>query len=315
MASIVRRRRVVWFVMLGALLVGMIPFSAAASSHHTATRTPVTFTSTVVEVLDEGEEWVDEAGIFHFRGSIQEEAVTGDITGTATITFNGDFEPVGECTEESCPAFFSFWGRVEVEGEDGGWVGTYVSFGSDVPGEEFFADSLVLRGTGANAHKSIVAQSAGEDEASITFEGVMSTLATPIVGLNTSVRLCADPEDFSFGGGFLSSGAVEGAGGATGEFLVGGGPWTHTYAVAGTLTLTDENGTLTIAFGGGAQDNYAPTFEASHVFGHFVILEGTGDYAELYGSGRFIGTAGGPNPLCESGFGVNASLMGEAHYN
>lgn len=315
MGSILRYRRAGWFVMLLTLLLSAIPLTAAASTHHTATRTDVTFTSTVVEVLDEGEEWVDEAGLFHLRGAVQQEEVSGDISGTAIITFNGDFEPVGECTEDSCPAYFSFWARIEVTGEDGGWVGTYVSFGSDVPGEEFFADSLVLRGTGGNAHNSIVAQSTGEDESSITFEGILSTMATPIVGLNTSVRLCADPEDFSFGGGFLSTGAIEGAGGATGEFLVGGGPWTHTYAVAGTVTLTDEHGTVTIAFSGGVQDNYTETFEASHVFGHFVILEGTGDYAELYGSGRLIGTAGGPNPLCDSGFGVNATLVGEAHYN
>ncbi|CAN5740289.1 hypothetical protein BH23CHL2_BH23CHL2_30080 [soil metagenome] len=314
MAPFLRYRRTVWLAMLVALFGGMIPFSAAASSHHTATRTEVTFTSTVVEVLNEGEEWVDEAGIFHFRGFEQIEEVTGDISGTVIINFNGDFEPVGECTEDACPAYFSFWGRVEVTGEDGGWVGTYVSFGSDVPGEEFFADSLVLRGTGGNAHNSIVAQSTGGDESSITFEGILSTMATPMVALNSSVRLCADPEDFSFGGSYLSSGAIEGHGGATGEFLVGGGPWTHTYAVAGTLTLSDEHGTVTIGFGGGVQDTASPNIFASHAFGHFVILGGTGDYAELYGSGRLIAAAS-DGSTCASGFGVNLSLVGEAHYN
>ena len=301
--------------MVIALLVGMIPLSAGASSHHTATRTEVTFTSTVVEVLNEGEEWVDDAGISHFSGFEQLEELSGDLSGSVIVNLSGDFVPVGECTEESCPAFFSVWGRVVIEGEEGGWVGTFVSIGSDVPDEEFAADSLVLRGTGANAHKSIVAQSTSEDETTITFEGVMSTLATPMVGLNTSVRLCLSPEDFTFGGGFLSSGAVEGHGGATGDFLVGGDQWTHTYAVAGTVTLTDEHGTVTIGLGGGAQDAANPNAFVSHVFGHFMILEGTGEYAELYGSGRLIAAAIEGLETCESGFGVNLSMIGEAHYN
>lgn len=300
--------------MVVALLLSMAPFSALAQNH-VATRTPVAFTSTVVEVIDEGEESVDEAGIFHIRGAMNLEEVTGDISGSLVVTYNVDFQPAGECTEESCPGFFSFWGHVEITGEDGGWEGTYIQVGSDVPGEEFFADSLVLRGTGANAHMSIVAQTVEESEESITFEGMKSTLAKPLTGLNTSVRLCADPEDFSFAGGFLSTGAIEGQGAASGEFLIAGTEWTHSYAAAGTLTLTDAHGSITIAFSGSAQDNYTPAFAASHVWGHFVIVDGTGDYAEFYGSGRLVATAGEPNPLCESSFGVNAQLIGETHFN
>ncbi len=71
---------------------------------------------------------------------------------------------------------------------------------------------------------------------------------------------------------------------------------------------------MTIAFGGGAQDTASPNMFASHVFGHFVILGGTGDYAELYGIGRLIGAAS-DSSTCASGFGVNISLVGEVHDN
>jgi hypothetical protein len=297
-----------------ALVLSVMPLATLAASHHTATRTPVVFTSTVVEVLDPGEEWVDEAGIFHIRGSVQREDVTGDITGTAIVTFNVDFQSIGECTEESCFGYSTAWAHVEVTTEGGGWEGTYVSISQDVPGEEFFADSLVLQGYGANAGMSIVAQSIAGDEESITFEGVLSTIATPVVGLNTTVQLCADPNDFSFAGGFLSRGAVEGSGGATGEFLVAGTEWTHRYAVAGTVTLTDAYGTVTIAFTSGAQDVATFTTFASHVWGHFVIVDGSGAYTELYGHGRLVGTAS-DDATCASGFGVGLSLIGEAHFN
>lgn len=314
MKTRILQRRSLSIGMLIALLVSMVPFAGTAGNHE-ATRTPVTFTSTYVDLVDPGDEWIDAAGIHHFRGAVQQEEASGDISGMVTITFNGDFEPVGECTEDSCQGYFSAWAEIQVTGEEGGWKGTYVQLSSDVEGEGFHVDRLILRGTGANAHRSIYAESVGGDENSITFEGVLSTMALPVVGLNTRVQVCADPEDFSFAGGYLSRGAIEGAGSATLDPLVAGGPWTHTYAVAGTVTLTDEHGSVTIVFGGGAQDNYTEVFQASHFWGHFMILEGTGAYAELYGNGRVIGTAGGPDSTCASGFGVNLSMIGEAHYN
>jgi hypothetical protein len=285
------------------------------AENHDATRTTVTFVSTNVGELAPGEAWFDEAGIFHERGLVLQEEASGDIAGTVIATLNTDAVPIGdECTEESCPGDFITWGHVEITSEDGGWEGTYTSYESSIPGDEFFEDRLVLKGTGANARKSIVAQAVDGDESSITFEGVMSTLATPIVGLNISIRLCADPTDFSFAGGYTSSGAIDGASAAFGEFLVTNGPWTHTYAVSGTFTLTDEHGSVTIAFGADAQDTANPLLFASHVWGHFVIVDGSGAYADLYGSGRIIGGAL-EGSSCASGFGVNAALVGEAHYN
>lgn len=314
MFSIVSRRRVSWIAMIMTILAMSAPLSASASSDHTATRTAVAFTSTRVAEVEPFDFSVDEAGIFHVHEVTQED-ITGDISGTAIIEFKADFKPFGECTEEACFGEEGSWATVDITGEDGGWSGIYVSSSSDIPGQEYYSDSLVLRGTGANAHRSIAAQSTDGSEESISFEGVVSTLATPIGGLNTTVRLCASPEDFSFSGGFLSSGAIEGSGSATGAFLIGGGPWTDNYAVGGTVTLADTHGSVTIAFTGEAQDNFSASFEASHFWGHFLVLEGTGEYAELYAGGRIIGTAGEPSATCASGFGVNIAMVGEAHRN
>ena len=315
MLSIICRRPAVLITLIMTLMATVAPLNASASGHHTATRTVVSFTSTVIEEIEPFDVSIDDAGIFHVRQVTREE-MSGDISGTAIVTFAADFRPAGECTAESCFGEEAGWAQVEITTENGGWSGTYVYSWSDIPGEEHYSDLMVLRGTGANAHSSIVANSpTGPDIESTTFEGLLSSLATPIGGLNTSVRLCANPEDFSFSGGFLSRGAIEGSGGATGDFLIGSGPWTDNYAVAGTVTLTDAGGSVTIVFTGEAQDNFAPAFEASHVWGHFVILEGTGDYADLYGSGRVIGTAGWPAATCASGFGVSLSMIGEAHSN
>ncbi len=307
-------RKTALVVLLVAILAGIVPLSASASSDHMATRAAVAFTSTTIAEIEPFDFTVDEAGIFHVHDVTQEE-FTGDISGSAIIDFRADFKPFGECTEAACFGEDNSWATVEITGEDGGWSGIYVSSSSDIPGQEYYADSLVLRGTGANAHRSIAAQSTAQSDESISFEGVLSTLATPIGGLNTTVRLCASPEDFSFSGGFLSSGAIDGSGSATGDFLIGGGPWTDNYAVGGTVTLTDSHGSVTIAFAGEAQDNVSASFEASHVWGHFLVLEGTGEYAELYAGGRIVGTAGGPSATCASGFGVDISMVGEAHSN
>lgn len=300
-------------VLMLALFLSLTPILGLASNGHTATRSDVAFTSTIVEVMDPVAEWADARGGFHFRDLVHIEELTGDITGTVTITLDGDFEPAGECTDEACPGFFSVWGVVDVEGDDGGWYGTFVSISSDIPGEEFSADTLVLRGRGDNADKSIYAQSVSEDETSISFEGVMSTLATPLVNLNTNVHLCADPETFAFNGGYLSTGAIEGSGGVMTDFMVTGSETTYRYAVGGTLTLTDGQGSVTIALAGTVQDVITDNFY-SNFWGQYLVIDGTDAYADLYGHGRMFGTAGYQS-TCASEFGIHIQLLGEAHYN
>lgn len=294
-------------VMVIALLLSVAPFSALADSH-VASRTPVTFTSTVVAEIDPGEQSVDEAGIFHVRGLVDQEDISGDITGTAIVTVNVDFLAVGECTEESCPGYTEVWGTVEITDEAGRWEGYWIQSRSDVPGDEYAFSAIFLRGLGGNAGKTIYGEFTDETEGSVTIEGVLSTMAAPTRGLNLRTDLCF--EEQAAVGNFLGEGLMEEFGHAEAQFYGSGSPWTHTYNLAGIVTLTDAYGSVTLAWVGGAQDNGL----ASHGFGNFMILDGTGAYAELYGHGRITGTAL-EMASCEFGYGARIYFYGEAHSN
>lgn len=308
------RRRATRLMLCLALLAGVVPFGIASADGHEATWTDITFTSTTVETVEEGESWVDEAGIFHIRGNIFNDVIAGDLTGSAVVHFNLDFQPAQECgpDDEVCPGYSSFWGSIEITDENGRWAGDFMQNISDVPDEEFMFSSVVLRGLGGNAGKSIVAEFLGtdEEEGTITVGGRLMTMATPIMGINLSTQLCFQ-EDFTTTGGFHGTGAIESSGSASGDFAPAGARWTHNYGLWGTTTLTDGNGSVTIVFGGNAVD---VGVEHSNAWGHFVIVEGTGDYEGLFGHGRTIATAGAAD-VCALGGGVFVSYVGEAHYN
>lgn len=317
-----RRARSLLFAFI--LLLGLLPVGAVtADGHHTATRTEISFTSTPVEILVPGEESVDEAGVFRFRGEVSREEVTGDITGEAIVTFNGDFVPSPDCDPDdpdNCfEGSFSGWGSVvileETETEENiAWEGDFLFIESFFEGEEpFMFGKIVLAGRGDNAGKSIVADitfSEDEEEEVAIFTGVMLTMAVPAFGINMSTQLCFNEETFETTGAFLSNGMLESYGGASGEFFTGGHEWTHRYGLYGELTFTDEWGSMTIEFLGEAQDHP----ESSVGWGHFVIVGGTGAYAELYGRGKITGALA-EYMQCDSGFGVRFQLVGEGHFN
>lgn len=309
MLSVPLRRRAAWLTMLVAILVGAIPFSASASSHHTATRAPVSFTSTVVEVVDPGEEWVDKAGIYHLRGLVTSEEVSGDISGTAVSTENDDVFAPGACTDESCPHYGEVWGTVEITDENGWWVGRWMLSYSTVPDDEYFFTSVALHGRGGYAGMNFFGEFTDLAEGSVTIEGTLATMALPVEALAINATVCFT-ETGAAGGSYLGTGAVDGFGQAEAVFIGAGGPWTHTYNLFGAIELSDESGSFTVGFVGGGKDNGF----VSHGFGNFVVLEGTGEYTELYGAGRVIVSAI-QLPQCESGDGARLSLIGEAHYN
>jgi hypothetical protein len=290
-----------------ALLAGIVPLSVSAD-HHVATRTTATFNSTVVEFVEPGEEWQDEAGIFHLRGETTLEDVTGDIAGSAVVVVNVDFWAPGECTEESCPGYVEVWGIVEITGENGWWEGRFTQSFSDVPDDEYAFTSIALHGHGGYAGMSFFGEFVGEDETSVTIEGTISTMATPIQNLDLNVTVCFT--ETGAAGNYLGTGTVDGFGQAEAVFIGSGFQWTHTYNLFGAIELSDESGSFIVGFVSGAQD----IGFVSHGFGSFVITEGTGAYAELYGNGRLVGSAV-LLPQCDSGFGVRLSLIGEAHYN
>lgn len=313
--SILTRRRLPWLVVCVVLIAGTFPATALASSHHTATRTPMTITSTVVEILDEGESWVDDAGIFHVRGQVQAEEVSGDASGSAIVTVNVDFLAVGECTEESCPGYTEAWGTIEVTDEAGTWEGHWTQSYSDVPDEEYFFGSLILHGHGGNAGMTFFGEFTDATEDSVTVEGVVQTMAKPLGALNLSVTVCAT-EEGAWVGNYLGEGLMDSFGNAEAYFVPAGGPWTHTYNLTGVVTLVDEHdhGSVTLGFVGGAQDAANDVEFASHAWGNFVVLEGTGEYAEFYGNGRVTGSAT-EMAQCASGYGAHLTFYGESHYN
>ncbi len=307
MTSALLKRRSITFAFIAALVLGALPLAVSAD-HHQATRVSASFTATTIEEINPGEEWVDDAGIFHIRGLQEVDEFSGDITGSGVVTINIDFWTVGECSEESCPGFTEVWGDVSIDDESGSWTGRWIQSYSDVPGEEYAFTSIALHGHGGNAGKSFFGEFAGEDEASVTIEGILSTMATPVQAMNTSVTLCFT--DGPTVGNYLSSGVIEGFGSAEGIFIGSGTRWTHTYNLFGVVELANEGGTVQIGFVAGAQDVSFSSFG----FGTYTIIGGTGDYAELYGNGRVIGAAQNLSH-CEFGYGVRLSLIGGAHYN
>lgn len=300
-------------IFVVALLMSAVPLTVLASSHQTATRGPATLTSTVVEVIDPGEEWMDEAGVYHVRNSMQLEEVSGDITGTAIVTANIDFFAPGQCDEEACPAYTEVWGQVEITSEGGRWTGNWMISSSDVPDNEYAFSAISLRGSGAYAGQSFFGEFVEETEESVTIEGVMSTLAMPTQSMNLNVDVCFS-EVGAFGG-YLGTG-LQSESGQSEVFLYSSGfAWTHTYNLTSVITLSDDFGNVTLGFVGGGQDIVSTAEEfTGHGWGSFVILDGTGEYAEFYGQGRAVGTAS-TNTSCASGFGVNFNLFGETHYN
>ncbi|CAN5657099.1 hypothetical protein BH24CHL1_BH24CHL1_10080 [soil metagenome] len=312
------RRKVRSFLFAFILILGLLPVGVVTADHRTATRTEISFVSTPVEILVPGEESVDEAGIFRSRGEVARDEVTGDITGEAIITFNGDFVPSPNCDPDDLDncfeGEFTGWGTVVITDENGTWEGDFLIAFAFFEGEEpFMFGKVVLAGRGGNAGKSIVADITfpeDEEDESATFNGVMLTMAVPAFGLNMSTQLCFNEETFETTGAFLSHGMLESYGGATGEFFTGGSQWTTRYGLYGELTFTDEWGSMTIQFLGEAQDHP----ESSVGWGHFVIVGGTGAYAELYGHGKITGAAM-EAMQCDAGFGVRLQLIGQGHFN
>ncbi len=307
MVSSIRRRRVFRLTFLLALVLSALPVTASATPHQ-ATRTTLSFTATQTEITQEGEVWVDEDGIFHLRNEIEIDEISGDITGTATLTINVDSNALGLCQEDSCPSFADVWGTIVITDEAGSWSGRFTQNLSDVPGEEFSFTAIAMRGLGGNAGKSFIGEITESGEASVTVEGILSTMATPYQSMNTTAVLCFT--ETSDVGNFISSGVIDGFGHAESTFISAGSFWTPTYNIFGEVTLSDESGTATIGFVLGGQD----VGDVSHGFGNYMITGGTGAYAELYGQGRVTGSAL-EMPQCEFGFGVRIQFIGEAHYN
>lgn len=291
----------VGLVLALAVLAGLIPMGAALGDHTVASRTEVTFATTDVEVLDPGEEWVDEAGIYHRRGEVETNDVTGDLTGTAEVVINID--------ANEAEGWQTAWGTFTMADETGSWTGRWLNNVTVVEDEVFESGFMMLSGRGGYAGMTIAGGITLDEENNATIEGVLQTMALPTAGLTMSQDLCFQ-EDGSISGGFFANGAVATSGSSQAAFEASGGIWTHTYNLFGIMTFADEHGSFAVAFLGGAQDG--ETYSGS--WGPFTILGGDGAYAELYGQGRAVMTAM-VSETCATGVGFRLSYVGIAHFN
>ena len=289
------------------LVAGLLPAAVSAQDDGAGgPLTPVSVTSTIVEVLDPGQEWTDAEGNFHLRGEVTLEEFTGDIEGMATITFNGDAVITGECNEEECEGVFHAYATIDVVTENGSWDG-HVGFVSDFfddeegPGE-ILARALLV-GRGENGGKVMLFDTiimGGEDEDVVTLTGQMLTLSKPIGGVTLNYSACFSGPD-TVSGGWIGHGQAEDSGSVSASFTAVGAPTTA--LVFGEVTFTGARGTINGMFMNAASNQYT--------IGHFVLLGGTGDYEHLYGYGKVIETiqTGGP---CANGAGPQGTWIGQA---
>lgn len=317
-APLRKRSRARGLLFAFVLLLGLLPIGAVtADSHHTATMTDISFTSMPVELITPGAEWVDEEGTYHFENEVTREMVDGDINGELIATTSGTFTPGPSCDPddpENCfEGEFTLWAAIVLTDENGVWEGDALIVQSFFEDDESFSfGKLALTGRGGNAGKSIIADltlSEDDEEEAVFVDGYMLTMASPQFGVNMHTQICFGEEDLGYGA-FVSTGAIETSGPASGMFISGGSFLTPRYGLYGETTFNDDMGSITIEFVGLALDHP----ETSVGWGHWVITDATGVYENVYGHGRVTGYAG-DFPQCESGFGVWLQYLGQVHFN
>lgn len=313
MISRLRGRGRTRLVLLASIfLLGLLPFGAAtANSHRTATRTAITFDAPFVDAVMNAEFTVDDAGIVRVRDQNAQVGVSGDINGTANITFSADFVPDASCDpddlENCADGWLTGWAAVEISDEAGRWDGTLTFEDSDFENGNY--GKLILAGRGGNTGKSIVTDISLNDDGTATFDGFLLTMAKPSFGINLHTQVCFD-EVWDAWGAFISTGAIESSGAAKAQFAATDGPWTYRYGVYGTATFTDDLGSITIELTAMAQDNA----ETKVDWGHWVISSGTGAYENAYGHGKVTGYVG-DFAQCSLGQGVWLQYLGQVHFN
>lgn len=272
-------RRAFRLILALALVAVFVP--AMAVAQESAPGTPLTIVFSPVEEIEPGHEWGDAQGIFHLRGAVNREAVSGDIEGMATTAFGGDFMITGECNEEFCESLVYQWVEVDIVTDGGGWSGRTVLVFAEGEAAEPPAVRAILIGYGANAGKALLIDQVldSSDDGSITFGGYLLEQAGPIGGVNLHYDLCFTGEGTA-AGGFLMRAPFEDAGNIDASFTPVGAP--EPSAIFGDMTFTSTRGELHALF-----VEYVVGANG-HNIGAFVLLGGTGDYAGLYGFGRVV---------------------------
>lgn len=290
--------------MLLVIVGAMLPFGGVAIAAHDEDNshlTGITFKMVTTGVLDEGESWETET-TFDLRGLVTEEAVDGDIVGTATITMNGAFTAAGECTEESCPGTTVSWSDVRITDETGTWSGQMAFELDDISGEE--TGYIFLIGRGGNSGKAITGELAflDDEDGAAQVTGHVLTAMKPSQGVR-----------FLYDGCFVPPAETVGHVRMTIGNSTDSGEWHAHYPLVidgrasyGESSITTSNGTV---------DSVLMLQNAgSNRIGYFMLLGGTGEYENLYGFGT-VRTAAYDSAYCEDGAGAGGYWIGSAYAN
>lgn len=298
------RRPLLRHAFLAAILLTMAltPLSQHTSSAQESdeTVTPVSLQVTPGEVLDEGQRWVDEAGL-HVRGLVVEASVEGDVSGAASVTADLDWAGTCDPVARTCDGLLELLGEIEVATEDGSWDGLVAL---ERQGLESFSVHSILIGRGAEAGRAIVIDTAESDDmaSAITFGGTAVDLGNRRGGGTINQYACITSEGRA-DGAFLSSGLIADDGPVNITLLDVGEP--SQLGRYGQARHQGKNGTF--------QTSYIEQSNGPHAFGAFAMAGATGAYSEIAGFGYTRSTVS-DNADCASGRQIITTWTGEFHF-
>lgn len=297
-------RRLPRVALLLVLVMAMMPFGSgviAAPNTGNQHLSDITFKLVTTATVDEGEWWETET-TFDLRGSVTEEAVSGDITGTALITMNGSMNFPNGCDDDGCPATIDSWSDIAITDENGTWDGQ-LSFQIDEI-DDTEIGKIFLIGRGGNAGKAIYGDMAflDDEDGAAEVTGTVATLNKPAQGVRFHYDGCFLPPADTAGHVRITAGTSTDSGDwhATYPLLIPG------YSTFGESSISTAKGTIDSVL-------MLRSIETNRV-GYFMLLGGTGEYENLYGFG-IVRTAAYDNPYCDDGNGAGGHWIGRAYAN
>lgn len=304
MTGVRRKRKFPRLAILLALVIAMLPLggmAVAAPGEDSSHLTDITFKMVTTDVIDEGEFWGTDT-TFDLRGSVTEEAVDGDIVGTAIITMNGTFTAAPGCTDESCPGTTVSWSDLSITDENGTWSGQMAFELDEVADTE--TGYVFLIGRAGNSGKAISGdlKFLDDEDGAAQVTGKVVTTMLPSQGVRFLYDGCFVPPAGTAGHVRMAIGTSTDSGAWDAHYpLIIDGRATY-----GESSITTSKGTV---------DSVLMLQNAgSNRVGYFMLLGGTGEYENLYGFG-IVRTAAYDNPNCESGSGAGGYWIGRAHAN
>ncbi len=292
----------IFLVLLVSLTSGVV----AAQSEPASDESSVSIEINVTEISDPGQLWIDENGL-QIQDLTGQAAISGDITGTATIETN--IRWVGPCDTFTLNCRGQQLSRQElmITDDSGEWKG-HLQLTID-PEEGSDAITGVLVGYRGNAGQTIFIDAVtARSDASLSISGHPVDSSTPVSGIDLRSQICLD-QNLTGSGNYLSNvpplegGSVEAV--LTGTLdlesdMPGTAAWTTMIA-----TFMDENGSLE---GQSMEESTAADGSA----GRFVLLGGDGIYAGAQGNGR-TGSQLIEDADCGSGYALRSFWIGELY--